>query len=57
MKAFQSLLLYQEMKEEREELESLGLTTEDIEGYFDFYVDTYLELEENQHARIKDVLY
>ena len=42
MNPLEQLLLYAEMEEERKALINLGLTEEDISGYFDFYVDSYV---------------
>ena len=42
MNPLEQLLLYAEMEEERKALKDLGLTDEDISGYFDFYVDSYV---------------
>ena len=51
MNPLANILLYQEMLEERKELRLLGLTSEEIECYFEFYIDSYLTLEDNQLAK------
>ena len=47
MNVLTNILIYQEMKEERKKLLELGLTPLEIEGYFEFYLDTYITLEDN----------
>ena len=43
MKAWlDNLLLFQEMEEERAELKDIGLTNEEIDSYFDFYIPAFV---------------
>jgi hypothetical protein len=37
------LLTMLEMRIERQKLKSLGLSNEEINGYFDYYIDNYLK--------------
>ena len=40
------LLLLEDQKREREQLEKLGLTPEEIDGYFEFYLENYYKVTE-----------
>jgi len=51
MNPLTSILLYQEMKEEREELLALGLSEEEVDEYFKFFIDSYVPIEDNQEVR------
>ena len=41
--AFQGLAIVLEMMDERSRLRELGLSDEEIDGYFEFYMDNYVE--------------
>ena len=53
MNPFAAILLYQEMHEERESLKNLGLTAEEIDGYFEYYIDSYIPIEDNKFTLLK----
>ena len=42
MKIFKALVTMLEMQKERCDLRALGLTEDEIDGYFDYYIDNYL---------------
>ena len=53
MNPLAAILLYQEMEEERTELRELGLTDEEIDGYFEYFIDSYVPMGNNQPALLK----
>jgi hypothetical protein len=42
--SFKRLLTQLEMLKDKDELIALGLSEEEIEGYFEFYLENYLEI-------------